>query len=440
MAKFVPNVLTAEALRKLGIPAEKFNASFEEMMRVGIERLLEYQTASGAWSWYGGSSEDLFMTACVVQGLSECERLGYKVDAVRLKRARERLREMARAEKNLELRAYAAYALGEEYEALLAADSLSPYAQALLVLTLHRAGRPEAAGVARKLAAAAKGDHWETPAWHQKWDDVAVETTGYAIRALAAVDPKHPLIRDAAGWLLAQRQGNRWRSTKDTAVAIGALLQVTELEVLAGAVGADAAAGPPRPKKIGLTLNGAERREVLIDLQNPLKGTFEAHFPAVGAGENRIAFDRLDEHSDLKLDLELAMRVFEEKREPASNGVSVKVEYERPLETLRIGDDIRVTVTVAATDPVDYAMVLSPIPAGCEVVRGSGQGLFERFEARYEKALFFLRSLDATPRRLSYRLRAGFAGRYTVLPAWAGLMYNEEVHGTTAPSGAAVAP
>ncbi len=443
MAKFVPNVLTADVLQRLNVPTEKFNASFEAMMRAGKERLLTLQRPSGGFGWFEKEGEDPFMTACAVHGLSECDRLGQKVDAVALKRGRERLREMAREEPDPNRRAYMAFVLGAEFDPLLAdADRLSPWAQALLVLALGKAGRPEAAEVARKLAARVKEDHWETEDWHHKWDKVSIETTAYAIQALVATDPRSPLIPKAAAWLLAQRQGNRWRSTRDTAVAIATLLQVTSLDLVAGAVAAGAPEEnrPALPKRVGVALNGRARQEVLVDLNNPLRSSFEAHFTEVRPGPNVLVFEKLDELSDFAFDAEIAMRVHDPRMPEEARGVGVRVAYDRSLDSLRLGDEVVVTVTASAASDVDYVMVLSPVPAGCEVVRGSGEGAFARFEERYEKAIFFLRTLGPADRVLRYRMRASFGGRFAVLPAWAGLMYNEEVYGSGLPAWAEIVP
>jgi uncharacterized protein YfaS (alpha-2-macroglobulin family) len=67
-------------------------------------------------------------------------------------------------------------------------------------------------------------------------------------------------------------------------------------------------------------------------------------------------------------------------------------------------------------------------------------GTFARFEDRYEKALFFLSSLGEEEVRLTYRMRCSIAGRFTVLPAWAGLMYNEDLFGTSGPVQATIKP
>ncbi|RPH38173.1 MAG: hypothetical protein EHM91_14210, partial [Planctomycetota bacterium] len=135
-------MLTAEVLKNLGIPTEKFNASFEGMMRVGRERLLALQRADGGFAWFDRGDADPLMTAIVLHGLQECDRLGWKVDQVSLKRGRDRLRAFAKGEADLDLLAYQAYVLGEEFDRLLAKkDELTAYARALLALTLHRAGR-----------------------------------------------------------------------------------------------------------------------------------------------------------------------------------------------------------------------------------------------------------------------------------------------------------
>jgi alpha-2-macroglobulin len=434
-------VLTADVLKSLNIPTEKFNASFEDMMRVGRERLLSLQRPEGGFAWFDRGAEDPLMTAIVLHGLQECDRLGWKVDQVSLKRGRDRLRAFAKAETDLNQLAYQAYVLGEDFDRLLAQKGqLSSYAQALLALALHRAGRPEAAEVGRALAASARIDHWESSNERRPWENLSIETTAYALQALVAVDPKHRLIPVGREWLLSQRIGNRWRSTKDTAVAISALLKITSLDRLGAAVANDGrnAGREAFLKRIGVSLNGGEPREILVDLNNPTRSTFEVPFGQVRVGSNTLQFQALDAQSDFQFDVEVTQRVFQPRTDAVSQGVDVKVTYDKPLESLRLGDEVTATLVVKAASPVEYVMVQSPIPAGCEVIRGSGAGTFARFEDRYEKALFFLSALGEEEVRLTYRMRSSIAGRFTVLPAWAGLMYDEDRFGTSAPATAVI--
>lgn len=436
-------MLTADVLRKLDVPTEKFNAEFEAIMRVGRERLLALQQPTGGFSWFDRGPEDPVMTAIVVHGLSECDRLGYKVDAVSLKRGRDRLRLFAKEESDLNRLAYQSYVLGEEYDRVLEKRAeLSPYSLSLLALSLHRAGRPEAKDVVKLLVASVSGDHWETPNWRNRWEPMGIETTAYALQALVAVEPGHALIPMGREWLLSRRSGNRWHSTKDTAVAISTLLQITGMERLGAAVSGDGkgAAKGEFLKKVGVSLNGGEPREILVDLNNPTRSTLETYFRDVRAGSNVLAFHKLDEQSDFTFDVEVTKRLFEAKVDAASQGVEVKVSYDRALDGLRLGDELTATVVVSSSEAAEYVMVQSPIPAGCEVIRGSGTGPFARFEDRYEKALFFLPSLAKEEVRLTYRMRCSIAGRFTVLPAWAGLMYNEDIFGTTGAATATIKP
>ena len=126
-----------------------------------------------------------FMTGIAVRGLSECARLGYPVDAVALRRGRERLRAIAKEDSVDDRRAYAAYALGEPDEALIARfDELSVWAQALLVLSFPPEQEARAVALARKLVPRAEGGRWTSTGWTRR-EDLSVEATCYAIQALA---------------------------------------------------------------------------------------------------------------------------------------------------------------------------------------------------------------------------------------------------------------
>jgi uncharacterized protein YfaS (alpha-2-macroglobulin family) len=94
-----------------------------------------------------------------------------------------------------------------------------------------------------------------------------------------------------------------------------------------------------------------------------------------------------------------------------------------------MGDEVVVTVRVQADDAYDFVMVEAPVPAGCEIIRGSGEGEFSRFEARNDQAIFYVRSVGKPLTWLRFRMRCGFAGRYLTLPPAASVMYDESLAG-----------
>ena len=450
MAKFVPNLLTADALKRLGIPADKFAADFPKMVQAGLDRLYALQREDGGWGWFDNDKEDPFMTACAVSGLLEAKRLGYGVDAVRLERGIETALRMADKETDLNRLAYLCYALsrsgtpGPLDRIVAKGHLLSPYGLAAAATALHRAGRSEAAEYRRRLVAERTEAHWVTRDWYYKWENVAIETSALAITALSEADPSNAAIPPAIEWLLAQRTGNRWHSTKDTAQAIHAILGHLvatggKLDSLARAVERTekSSGAPTNRRQVRLTLNG-ESRELLVDLNDPSSCRFECHFEGrhLKPGQNRIVAAGQD---DFEFDLEGVLRTTGGSTTPGKR-FSITTSTDKPLSGLRLGDEVVVTVAVKGDADFDYVMAEVPISAGCEIICGSGEGVFSRFEARYEQAIFYLRAVGTAPTVLKFRMRAGFAGKYTSLAPAASVMYDESLSGFGKNSTAVIGP
>jgi uncharacterized protein YfaS (alpha-2-macroglobulin family) len=450
LAKFVPNVLTADALKRLGIPTDRFTLEFPRMVQAGLDRLYALQREDGGWGWFDKDKEDSFMTACAVGGLSEAKRLGYGVDAVRLEQGIRRALWLAEQETDPNRLAYLFLSLSRgpatpHFDRLVASpEKLSPYALAACAIGLHRWGRAEAADFRRRLVAAMAEGHWVTRDWSFKWENMAVETTALAVTALSEADPSNPAIAPAIEWLLAQRTGNRWRSTKDTATAIHAILSHVvatggKLDSLARAVGGiDRSSGAPIVnRQVRITLNG-EVRELLVDLNNPASNRYECHFVggALKPGRNPISCSSQD---DFDIEIEGVLRTIGKAPRP-SDHFTIATATDKPLDRLRLGEEVNVTLTVAGDDEYDFVMVEAPIPAGGEIIQGSGEGAFSRFEARHEQAIFYLRSVGKTPQVLRFRMRSGFAGRFTVLAPAASVMYDEDLSGLGVRSRAEIGP
>ncbi len=435
----MPNVLTVEALKRVKVPCDAYSNELPAMVAAGLRRLGDLQRASGGWGWFDNDEEDPFMTACAVAGLLEAKRNGVAVDEVFLRRGIGRLREMAQAEKDLNRLAFECYALSRvepcaELGRLVAAmDALSPYALAAGALALHRASKvSDAKAFVDALGSRAKDGHWVTESWYYRWENVAVETTALAVHALVEIDSKHARIVPAVTWLLAQQAEGRWRSTKDTALVIHAVLAYTlaaggELDALARSIGRAQGEGkrPELLKRVTLRLNGTAR-EALIDFNNLIDSRFEVHFPgeALKPGRNTLVVECPDSTA---IETECIVRT-SASRANAPSRIAVKTTTSRPLESLHVGDEVEVSVLVEPKEALDYVMIASPVPAGCEVIRGSGEGSFARFEGRYEEALFYVRTLKEAA-TFKYQVRVLFGGEFTVRAPSAAVMYDEAAGG-----------
>jgi uncharacterized protein YfaS (alpha-2-macroglobulin family) len=443
-------VLTADALKRLEIPTEKFSNDLPKMVKAGLDRLAALQREDGGWGWFDRDATDSVMTGYAVAGLSEARRLGYVVDSVMFDRAIRRALALAREEQDLNRLAWICLALSRgttvpDVERLVAKlESLSPFALAVTSLALHRWGRPEAAAFRSRLSSLARESHWVSTSWTPKWEVMDVETTALAVTALCEAEPDHPAIAPAVEWLLAQRSGNRWRSTKDTAAAIHAILSHAmatggRLDALAQAVASREKRGsaPAHLKKVAISLNGIVK-DFLVDLNDPTSCRFECHFAGgdVKAGENRF---EIVSDEGFVFDIEGTLRTTGNPPAPGT-AFSLRATTDRPLDKLRIGEEVTVALTVAGDAAYDYVMIEVPVPAGCEVIAGSGDGPFSRFEARYEGALFYLRSCGTTPTAFRFKMRCAFAGRYLTLAPSAEVMYDARLSGAGQGGSAEIKP
>jgi alpha-2-macroglobulin len=111
-------------------------------------------------------------------------------------------------------------------------EDLGATSRALLAISLHQLERAEEAGiVCENLTDQALLDRengtcrFGRTAGYYFWFNDAVEATGETLRAYLRVKPKSELIPQMVKWLVANRHGGHWKSTKDTAHAVLALCE-----------------------------------------------------------------------------------------------------------------------------------------------------------------------------------------------------------------------
>jgi uncharacterized protein YfaS (alpha-2-macroglobulin family) len=463
MSRFMPLMTVTDALKELEVPPDSVNKDFSKIVESGLKRLYELQNEKGGWGWYGNDPQHIFMTSYVVYGLVRAKKTGSAVDGRVLERGIDVLETLLAYENNSDLQAYALFALSyagepdakKAKELAASAASISPYAKALLALALKYAGENEsAATVLRLLEKDAILDgafaHFETPNWYYKWENVAIETTAYALKAFVEIEPASPLIPKMADWLVSMRKGGAWNSTKDTAAAIFGLIEYSrkcggDFSKISNAVntGGGEKEGPKRTRQIKIVLNGKIEREMTLDFGNPAKSRFGCFFEPneLATGENVIscAFEPDNMITDVECVATLKYSAAGAAPPAKTNGLSVRTEYERPPASLSVGTETRVTVSIEPADDADFIILQSPIPAGASVVKSSEQGDMAAFEQRFDEAQFFVAHLKKGEKKeFSYKIRADYAGRYSILQPSAALMYNTDVNGKGAAAEAVI--
>lgn len=115
---------------------------------------------------------------------------------------------------------------------------LDPARLALLALSLASTGEHDRArSLVEELLRQAKLDRKRRRYWWARGDDPwlgnSTVATSLALKALVAVGGNSEAAGSAAMYLLSAREGGRWRSTFDTAMAVMALLDYGQSEVVA---------------------------------------------------------------------------------------------------------------------------------------------------------------------------------------------------------------
>src|SRR5208283_2313885 len=174
MSSFLPDVLVADAMKKLGVGSNIDPQTLNKQVQAGLDRLYQFQHPDGGWGWWQTDDSQPFMTSYVLAGLVQAKTAGYDVEQNRIDRARRWLvPEFTRSTTvKTDLRAYMAYALvmsGIDSNVAIVdsvwnqRSTLTPFGKALLGLAMAQINDSRANDLAKQLAADAKQD--DAQAW-----------------------------------------------------------------------------------------------------------------------------------------------------------------------------------------------------------------------------------------------------------------------------------
>ena len=470
MSRFYPSVLAARAGDLARLP-DDVAADLDDMVAKGLERLYTFQHDDGGWGFrqYDGSSP--FISAYVVSGLLDAKAAGYRVEESVLEHALDYLKTVVEtpasdtATNNLvdaDGKAYAFFALAQAGRpidglgSVVGRADMSSYGLALSVLAFHTARRDVEANLyldelLSRVTERERVAYWDTGAPRYRWNDDRVEATAYALEALAELRPDAPVLPKVVNWLLLERNGARWVSTKDTAAVVRAALTL-----------ADTTGETPQATntRVSARLNGQELSGTRLDTPDT---TVQAPLNGFRPGRNTLEVD-VSGGGTLYTSAEVAFFSEQESFTPQTDHFTIQRRYERltPVfdekeqtythsrETLsgptEVGDYVLVTVTLDPKDDYRYVLVNEPLPAGYRVVENDQAFRVAGLEPRYgydyygwnypydgrevydERVDYYFSALSE-PVTFTYILRAETPGAFTALPTQAWLMYEPEVRG-----------
>ena len=476
MSRFLPNVLTYRALKKLGIEKEELEAKLAQLVGVGLQRLYAQQKADGGWGWWVEDKSNPYLTAYILLGMVETKRAGFLVDENVMKRAAGFLKRHLKPPSELKEpyqyngQAFILYVLAEYGEGDLGRcvalyrerQFLGHYGKAFLAMALGLLEPEERTRVDTLISdlvssavLSATGAHWEEEEVDHWTMNTDTRSTAIALAALARLQPDNALAPQVVRWLMMARKEGHWETTQETAWA---LIALTDWMMVTGELEGD--------YSWEVTINGAELGKGRFSREN----ITESQKLQIAIGEllreeaNRLLIRRLrptgDQTGKGRLYYAAYLRYFlpVEEVKALSRGIIVSRRYsladepEKPLSQARVGDVIQVKLTIIAPHDLYYLVVEDPIPAGTEALEtslrtvsaayekpelrregeerwGWGWWRFNHTEMRDEKVVLFASHLPRGTYEYTYLIRAGIPGQFLVMPTYAYQMYFPEVFG-----------
>lgn len=295
-------------------------------------------------------------------------------------------------------------------------------------------------------------------------------STAIILDALARLDPDNALIPNVVRWLMVARQEGIWETTQETAWA---LIALTDWMVETGELQAD--------YDYSVLLNDEQKiagEATPANVQESVKLQVAVADLAADAS-NLLTVARADGNGRLYYSAHLSVYLPVEEIEPAERGIIVSRRYRlesclaeqaedksvvcEEVREAKLGDVIRVDLSIIAPNDLYYVVVEDPLPAGAEAIdtglattsllamdptltrtsrsTGSDETFFEvpyywrwwrwysRSELRDEKVVLFADYLPKGTYEYSYTMRATLPGDYHVIPTVASEFYFPEVFG-----------
>ena len=343
---------------------------------------------------------------------------------------------------------------------------LVSWGRAYLLLALNDARAanddPAVRALVNDLSAAAiptaNGDHWEDAIRGRFMSNTS--TTAIGALALARVDPEHALLPQTVRWLVYARGVNKWETSIDRAISV---LSLTRYTTGTGELGAEY--GWSVRLDASQVLSGLARKgetssgSIKLPLAKLTPGTVSILELGKDATLGRLYY---------KLDLRYTTPA--QTVEAVNRGFAVSHEYttlddpDKPIGQAKLGETVRVKVTVMVPADRMYVTVEDLLPAGLEPVdarlrtvdpalrakleadrvsaaqKNTSSGYFapwlrwyyspwQRTELRDDRAMLFADRLSKGVYEFVYYARATTVGDFFVAPAHAEESYFPDVFG-----------
>jgi uncharacterized protein YfaS (alpha-2-macroglobulin family) len=446
MSRFMPSMVVSSAIKNLHVQLPGVAQKLPKIADESYARLAKMQHYDGGWGWWENDSSSPFMTALVLDGVDRAKRAGYEPKYIDVPKAVEKAIALMRTPPKEQFyrqqwerdRLYLAYALSRHGKKEIAAEALKRIKVktlgnselGLLALTAKELGDAGAAEAAlERLKEVAQVGN-VTASWAPQEYAWGSEPTALALTAFVAIRPADPIIPKAVRFLMLNRKGDIWLSTRDTSYSVIALTNylTQHPEEISGS------------GQVRVRLNGRE-----IGLGH---GTIRVATKYLKTGDNVVQVDTVGGRAYYTVRLQQFDTEADMGAEPGK-GISVERHYyllepqrlengdmkllpsKQEITSVKSGQLVRVVLTIRSDIPRQYIMLEDPLPSNFRAMeRGeldSGEEWgwwWSKTVLRDDRITFFATYLNGGESKIEYTMRAESPGTGIALPSRLENMYD----------------
>jgi uncharacterized protein YfaS (alpha-2-macroglobulin family) len=374
LSSLIPMFLVKDLATSLRLPHLRDQARLRRFINLGVAKVIRHQHSDGQFSLWPSTDTDPHITAYAMWGLSLAKQAGVRVRRDPVRRGLDSLKRWASGTgrslrggegATMAMTAYVLASWGEPDAGLNARlyearAGLPTYGRALLLRALVSAGATrehidvltgELATAATVRGARAMVHETESHSWYWSTD---VRSTAMTLSALIAANPDHELVpKLVEGLRRARTAGGRWGTTQENLYSLVGLADYARA-ASQGTVRVTVSLGErtleTQTIRGGAVFHLTKRLSRLTPGTLRIEATGPVHYAA------RLALARLPSEGDA-----------------TASGFTIRREYldfetDSPIESFRVGQLVKVRVTVGSPEDREHVAVVDPIPAGCELV------------------------------------------------------------------------
>ncbi len=461
MSRFLPSIIVANLLKELNIELKsKTFDELPEIVKAGLKRLKDLQHYDGGWGWWENDQTNPFMTAYVIYGLTLTKSAGYNVESDVFNRGLEILLKFSDDKKlDPRTRVYILFAISEAEnfvdEKIINKDFLKekfeelslhkhdPYVLSYLIQIAIKNGFDDKVDELKKSLlklARIEGNmvYWGDKSTYGRLINDRIEITANALKSLIISGVESSLIENAIRWLMYQKKGNFWISTKQTATVILSLVDyLKNSSELDADFSVDVKVNDNPIRSVKFTKSNIPLNEIIIDLTSHMIKGEKNKIEISKSGKGKL-YCSLIEKSYVKDSVEENQLFSVERKYYRLTYVKERDKLERKLsevkDTLKVGDRILVELKVKTNSDYEYFMLEDPLVPGFNYFsegteQNSFMGWFYHKELRDKKASFFTTNFNQGEVTFSYSTYAQLPGRFLIPPSVASLMYYPDLRG-----------